>query len=68
MAGAIAVKRVEKGRYQILKHGQHVADLMRTQQDDDWHSPGEPWLLESTSGRRDRFETKGDAVDEAHKF
>lgn len=68
MAGPITIKRLGKGRYTVAKHGTHVADILRSVSGDDGHDPHASWLLKTTTGRIDRFGTKGEAVDDAIKI
>jgi len=68
MAGPITIQRLARGQYQVLKHGQHVADIQRSTPDEFGYCAEMPWVLLHTTGRIDRMATHEDAVDEAHKI
>jgi hypothetical protein len=69
MAGPYRIKQTrDQGIYEVLKHGQRVAILRRSDRDEVGHDDGMPWLLVSNSGRIDRHPYYRDAVDEAHKL
>jgi hypothetical protein len=68
MAGPITIQRLARGQYQVLKHGNHVADIRRSTPEEFGHCAEMPWVLRHATGRIDRQTTYDDAVDEAHKI